>query len=150
MGASPVYVVTHSPTARLQGRRSVFRMTWAEQRERQAGTGYVGAARFLVSSGCRDVGLALGPDDREYFLWGLLADARWRGRLDHVLVANASTRLPSAAPSLEFCAIVREESDPTAPGLSVGSRTYEPAWSGGQLQVLVPLPRSARPAGPRE
>src|SRR5262249_9415049 len=66
MGASPVYAVTPSPTARLQGRRSVFRMTWAEQRERQAGPGYIGAARSVVSSGCRDVGLVLGTNDREY------------------------------------------------------------------------------------
>ena len=150
MGVSPVYAVTHSPTARLQGRRSVFRMTWAEQRERQAGPGYIGAARYVASSGCRDVGLVLGTDDREYFLWGLLADARWRGRLDHVLVDNVSARRPSAASSLEPCAIVREEFGPTAPGLRLGSRTYEPAWSHGEVQVLVPLARAATPAHPHE
>ena len=150
MGASPVYAVTHSPAARLQGRRSVFRMTWAEQRERQAGPGYIGAARFLVSSGCRDVGVVLGTDDREYFLWGLLADATWRGRLEHVRVTNASGRLPSAAPLAEPCAVVRVGVDGDPRGVTVGSRAYGPAWSRGEVQVLVPLSRAAPPARPRE
>ena len=83
---SSVYFLTGNKAHHLVGRRSVFIRTWAEQRERHAGPAYAGAARFVMSTGCADVGLALGSNDREYFLWGTLADAGWRGRIESVLV----------------------------------------------------------------
>ncbi len=82
LAGSSVYFLTGNKAHPLVGRRSVFIRTWAEQRERHAGPAYVGAARFVMSMGCADVGLALGGDDREYFLWGTLADAGWRGRMN--------------------------------------------------------------------
>jgi hypothetical protein len=94
LAVSSVYFLTGNTERLLVSRRSVFIRTWAEQRVWHAGPAYVGAARFVMSTGCADVGLALGHNDREYFLWGTLADAGWRGRIEPVLVTNASAGLP--------------------------------------------------------
>ena len=110
LAGSSVYFLTGNkahplggPPVRIQSR------PWAEQRVRHAGPAYAGAARFVMSTGCADVGLVLGSNDREYFLWGTLADAGWRGRIEPVLVTNASASArPAGGSRVEFrpCAIV--------------------------------------------
>jgi hypothetical protein len=117
-------------------------MTRAAQREAHAGPAYVGAARFVVSTGCRHVGLVMSSNDREYFLWALLADAGWRGRIEPVLVANLSSALPRPSPApLRPCAIVREGHPASfTTGAFHDGDYYGPAWSRERVQVLVPQP----------
>ena len=60
-----------------------------------------------------------------------------------MLVANPSARLTEGGrTSFRPCAIVRVGSAPTAAerGLSLGEQYYRPAWSQGEVQMLVPGP----------
>ena len=89
-------------------------------------------------------------DDREYFLWGLLADAGWRGRIESVFVANIAPELPEPSPApFRPCAIVREgqAASPTA-GVILEEQYYGPGWSHGQIQVLVPVAAAVATTGP--
>jgi hypothetical protein len=153
---SSVYFLTGNNAHHLVGRRSVFIRTWAEQRVRHAGPAYVGATRFVMSTGCADVGLALGGDDREYFLWGTLADAGWRGRIESVLVTNASASArPAGGLRVEFrpCAIIRQDAGAPATGLTLGAQSYRTTWSRDDIQVLVPdlaRPSADRTTDPRD
>ena len=140
LAASSAYVLTRNPDRPLTGRRSVFRVPWGAQRARHAGLGYVGAAQFVASTGCRDVGLALSGNDREYYIWALLADQGWRGTLRPVAVGNASASLPHpGAGAVDPCAIVRE-GNPATPDLHLGTRQYRKAWARDLVQVLTPGP----------
>ena len=155
LAGSSVYFFTGNTAHHLVGRRSVFVRTWAEQRVRHAGPAYVGAARFVMSTGCADVGLVLGDDDREYFLWGTLADAGWRGRIESVLVTNGSASAqPGGRSRVEFrpCAIVRQDAGTPGGGLTLGARSYRTTWSRDDIQVLVPdvgQPHADRTTEPR-
>ncbi len=150
LAVSSAFFLTRNPAHPLVGRKSVFRLTWAEQRAAHAGPAYVGAARFVIHSGCREVALAFGSNDSEYFLWGVLADAGWRGKLEPVLVANASARL-SAISSRSFrpCAVVRQGAT-SGIGLTIDDTYYRSAWSRDEIQVLVPasVDRSLALTGP--
>jgi len=138
LAISSAYFLTRHPARPLTGRNSILRKTWAEQRARHAGAAYVEAARLVAASGCRDVGLAVGSNDREYFLWALLADQGWRGTLRPVAVGNASARLPSPWPNADDpCAIIREGTA-LAPALVLGTRHYREAWARDVVQVLTP------------
>ena len=154
LAGSSVYFLTGNTAHHLVGRRSVFIRTWAEQRLRHAGPAYVGAARFIMSTGCADVGLLLGNNDQEYFLWSTLADAGWRGRIEPVLVTNASASArPAGGSRVEFrpCAIVRQSPDAPAPGLILGAQTYRTTWCRDDIQVLVPArPQAARTTDARD
>jgi hypothetical protein len=139
-GGSSVYFLTGNKAQPLTGRRAVFTTARAEQRVAHAGPAYVGAARFVASLGCRQVGLAMSSNDPEYFLWGLLADAGWRGRIDAVLVANISSELPKPLPGpFRPCAIIREvQVSSVATGAILEEQYYTPGWSQGRVQVLLP------------
>jgi Dolichyl-phosphate-mannose-protein mannosyltransferase len=134
--------------------RTVAKMTRADQRAARAGPAYAGAARVIAASGCRHVGVVLGGDDPEYFLWALLADAGWRGRLEPVRVVNVSARLSTNPPgSVLACALVGQHPiAPTGSPLSIGGQDYRPAWSTGNVQIFTPVGRrttagsSTRPA----
>ena len=153
LAGSSVYFLTGNTAHHLVGRRSVFVRTWAEQRARHAGPAYVGAARFVMSTGCGDVGLALDGNDREYFLWGTLTDAGWRGRIEHVLT-NASAGLPDGSRgAFRPCAIVLKNAGTPAAGLTLGARSYRTTWSRDDIQVLVPdvaQPHADRTTEPRD
>jgi hypothetical protein len=92
-----------------------------------------------MSTGCSEVGLLLGGNDREYFLWGLLADAGWRGRLEPVFVENATATLArSSGGPFRPCAIVRNEVVAGAPmPLTLDGRHYRAVWARDDIQVLV-------------
>ena len=93
----------------------------------------------------------MSSDDREYFLWGLLADAGWRGRIESVFVANVSSELPKPSPAPSRpCAIVREgqAARPTA-GAILEGQYYGPGWSHGQVQVSYREPVAAAVATTR-
>ncbi len=140
LGASSAYFLTQNQDRPLSGRRSVLRQPWAAQRARHAGQAYVDAARVVASSGCRDVGLAIGGNDREYFLWALLADRGWRGTIQPVAISNVSARLPYlGSGAIDPCAIVRE-GRAVSTGLAIGARYYRESWSHDSVQVLTPAP----------
>ncbi len=136
-----VYFLTMNQAQPLTGSESVFQTTRAEQRVAAAGPAYVEAAGFVEFSGCLQVGMALRDNDPEYMLWALLADVRWRGRLEAVLVDNVSARLADGRhPPFRPCAIVRVATGPSGAGLSLGEQHYRAAWSQGGVEVLVPAP----------
>ena len=149
LAGSSVYFLAANKAQPLVGRRAVFSTPRAEQRAAQAGPAYVGAARFVASTGCREVGLVLGSNDREYLFWALLADAGWRGRMDPVLVANVSAALTTASSTAARpCAVIRVAETPGAAsmGLTVGPQYFQPAWSRGEIAVLVPAAAPAAEA----
>jgi 4-amino-4-deoxy-L-arabinose transferase-like glycosyltransferase len=120
--------------------RAVIMTTRADQRAAHAGPGYAGAARVIAASGCRHVGLVSGSNEREYFLWALLADAGWRGRLEPVLVTNASARLPAGSLAHALpCALVQANPwSPPGSRLSIAGHDYRLVWSAGEIQVFTP------------
>ena len=54
-------------------------------------------AADIVAAGCTNVGLKLGFDSFEYPIWLKLYHRGFHGRIDHVLVENASARLATSA-----------------------------------------------------
>jgi hypothetical protein len=141
LGVSSVPFLAGNDAHPLLGRRSIFTRSWAEQRPRHAGTMFVTAASMIRSSGCAHVGLAPFPDDREYFLWALLADGAWRGRLEPVLVTNASAvvrRVPGGRP----CAIIRrwEADEEHTRGVTIETQQYRAASSRDGVELLLPVP----------
>jgi hypothetical protein len=152
LGAASVYFLAMNPAHPLVGRRAVFKTAWADQRVAHADPAYVGATRFVTSTGCLRVGLALGSNDREYIFWALLADARWSGTLEPVMVGNVSARMadPAATP-FRPCAIIRLADSPVET-LKVGEQSYRSAWSQDAVQVFVrdlPASLGSRRAGAR-
>ena len=155
LAGSSVRFLTENNAHHLVGRRSIFSSSWAEQRVAHAWPAYVGATRFVLSTGCAEVGLFLRGDDREYFVWALLADVGWRGRLGPVLVTNGSASAqPGGRSRVEFrpCAIVRQDAGTPGGGLTLGARSYRTTWSRDDIQVLVPdvgQPHADRTTEPR-
>jgi hypothetical protein len=96
--------------------------------------GYVGAAEFLRSRKCADVGLLLGWDDWEHPLWVLLANGR--GRIEHVAVTNRSARLEGRRPAFAPCGIVVAV-DTVAEAVELDGRSYCISWSGPVLKVFL-------------
>ena len=143
LAVSSVAFLEGNDAHKLVGRRSIFTRSWAEQRPRHAGAMFVTAARMIRASACAHVGVAILPDDREYFLWALLADQAWRGRLEPVLVTNASAALPRApGAGGRPCAIVRrwEVDDADARGVTIGTQQYRVASSRDGFELLLPAP----------
>jgi hypothetical protein len=75
---------------------------------------YIGAAQFLNSQECRDVGLYLDLDDWEYPLWFLLKkDKKKKVHIEHINVRNNSAVKYNKYPFNKFrpCAILSLVSD---------------------------------------
>ncbi len=99
--------------------------------------GYVGAASFLATRGCTDVGLVLGWDDWEHPLWVLLAErASDRVRVRHVAVANPSAARAANEPSFTPCALF-VGNVPVEEPYELEGRSYRLAWSDGGCKVLT-------------
>ena len=96
---------------------------------------YVGAAEFLRSRKCADVGVLLGWDDWEHPLWVLLENGR--GRIEHVAVTNSSARLQGRRPAFTPCGIVVAV-DTVAETLELDGRSYCNSWSSPVLKVFLP------------
>jgi hypothetical protein len=93
------------------------------------------AARAVAASGCRRIGLEIGPDDPEYLVWATLRAAGVRPeRLEHVSVANRSAELSRHSPFAGFapCAIV-ELAPPGIPRR--GDEIFSREWAGGRVDV---------------
>jgi len=104
--------------------------------------GYVGAAEFLRSHGCADVGLLLSWDEWEHPLWVLRADGR--GRIEHVAVTNNSARLAGRRPPFAPCGIVAGV-DTVAQTLDLDEHCYRLSWSSPVLKVFLPAECPASP-----
>ena len=98
---------------------------------------FVGAAEFLRSRGCAEVGLLVNWNGLEYALWVVLPEMRaGRGRLEHVGVTNSSVLLESRRPPFVPCAVVAQYG-PAVGTLEIGERTYHHAWSSGEVSVFL-------------
>jgi Dolichyl-phosphate-mannose-protein mannosyltransferase len=138
LAATSLYFLTANPAHALVGPGNVLSTPRAVQRAAHAGPGYVGATRLVTSLGCQEVGL-IDPagNEREYMMWALLADARWRGRLEPVLVTNISAGLPRRMPALRPCAIILL-GWPYVRALKLGTQVHRNTWSHESVQVFVP------------
>jgi hypothetical protein len=98
---------------------------------------YVGAAEFLRSQNCTEVGLLLGWDDVEHPLWALLPRLRAPGgRAQHIGVSNSSAHLESRTPPFTPCGVF-SRSKLTGEKLTVGGRSYRLAWSSNRVKVFL-------------
>jgi hypothetical protein len=124
----------------LLGERSVLKVARIDQYfpfRPMVQAEYVGAAEFLRSRNCTEVGLVLGWDDFEHPLWVLLPELRAaRGRLEHVKVDNSSARLQLRYPPFTPCAVVRI-GEATGDTLDIGAQSYRLTWSSGRMSVFV-------------
>ncbi|VVB51863.1 Dolichyl-phosphate-mannose-protein mannosyltransferase [uncultured archaeon] len=122
----------------LYGERTVFNVPREAQyfaNQMVIAVPYRGAADFIASRGCSDVGLLVREDDYEYPLWVLLSERIKGGlRIEHVALAkdNPSVKLqkdftPCAVFSVRF-------KDPV---LFVQSVKYVPGWSSQPVAVYV-------------
>jgi hypothetical protein len=107
---------------------------------------YVGAAEFLRSQNCTEVGLLLGWDDVEHPLWTLLPRAPG-GRAQHIGVSNSSAHLESRSPPFTPCGVF-SRSKLTGEKLTVGGRSYRLAWSSNGVKVFL-VDVTADPANPK-
>lgn len=139
VGAWPPLV--HNYLHPLLGNRSVLRTDRIAQYfpfRPMVQAEYVGAAEFLRSRNCADVGLVLGWDDFEHPLWVLLPEVRaGRGRLEHVRVDNSSARLQGRYRSFTPCAVVAV-GKPLGETLDLGGQLYRLTWSSGRMRLFLP------------
>ena len=98
------------------------------------------AARTVAASGCRRVGLEIGPDDPEYLIWATLeAAGAVPERMEHVRVTNRSAPLASRPPFAEFspCAVIVLA--PPGAAASEGE-FFSREWEGGRVAVRLAAP----------
>ena len=67
---------------------------------------YIGAARFLLSRKCSDIGLVFGANDWEYPLWVTLQASTRPIRIEHFNVDNISSPMPYPNGAFHPCAII--------------------------------------------
>jgi Dolichyl-phosphate-mannose-protein mannosyltransferase len=87
---------------------------------------YAVTANYLRSTGCRQVGLLLGPDSWEYPWWVLLANKGLR--IEHVGVDNLSAPLKYPLGNFQPCAVIVNGVQPP-PFIMAGTAIYGPAGS---------------------
>ncbi len=104
-------------------------------------TAYAGAVGYVDQHGCTEVGYISNQDGWEYPLVALSLRPL---RIEHVGVTNVSGRLDS----LPFapCAVMAIGASASGQMLQIGGRGYAPAWSDGQIEVLLPESQSGRGA----
>ena len=93
------------------------------------------AARAVAATGCRRIGLKIGPDDPEYLLWSALrAEGAVPERLEHVGVTNHSAPKATEPPFAGFapCAVIVLTPPGTAPS---GDEIFSREWEGGRIAV---------------
>lgn len=96
------------------------------------------AARAVAASGCRRIGLEIGPDDPEYLVWASLEEAGLRpDRIEHVGVTNRSAELLRRPHYAGFapCAVVVLAPRGAAPS---PGEIFSRDWEGGRVAVRRP------------
>jgi 4-amino-4-deoxy-L-arabinose transferase-like glycosyltransferase len=135
----------------LTGERSVVRTDRIAQyfrSFRDLKAEYVGAAEFLRSQNCREVGLLLGWDDVEHPLWALLPGLRMPGgRAQHIGVSNSSAHLERRSAPFTPCGVF-SRSKRIGEKLTFGERSYRLAWSSNGVKVFL-IDVTADPANPK-
>jgi 4-amino-4-deoxy-L-arabinose transferase-like glycosyltransferase len=99
------------------------------------------AARAVAATGCRRIGLMIGPDDPEYLLWAALrAGGAAPERVEHVGVTNRSARKASEPPFSGFapCAVIVLAPAGTPPS---GDEIFSRDWEGGRIAVRAATSR---------
>ena len=132
------YLLSQDANRRLGGKRSVVARSWANQRSTTPARPM--SARLASSStpSAATLDWRSATTTESIFLWGLLSDAGWRGRLEAVGVRNVSARLADSrgAPFVP-CAVIRQGT-PSPSGVTFGGRYYRVAWSRDDVQALAP------------
>ena len=112
---------------------------------------YLGAAHFVETLRCSDVGLLIGDYDLEYPFWTLLQKTgRQPIRIEHVDVTNSSAVKCAAIPYAGFspCAVIVVDADRNPASIAErGNYTqawsssmdavYTEAWSSGPVRVFI-------------
>ncbi len=147
LAATSAEPLVASASRPLLGPHSVLRQTRDEQVLAHANAvrpAYVEAARLVRASGCRTVGLAIGPNDPEYVIWRFLEGPGQRLRVDHHLVFNPSRDIPTGVARAP-CSIIAD-SPLGAAALSAEAGAYRVASARGTVKVLLathaPAPRA--------
>lgn len=100
---------------------------------------YMGAASFLKSKKCPQIGLSVGGDDPEYLLWAALREtANYGVRLEHVNVRNVSTVKSQVYPMNDFipCAIVSTDPHPSKQ-MATNVGVYAQEWSLTPVRIFM-------------
>lgn len=100
---------------------------------------YMGAANFLKSRKCPQIGLSVGWNDPEYLLWAALREtANYRARLEHVNVHNLSIVKSRTFPITDFipCAIVSTDPNPSKE-MATDVGVYAQKWSLTPVSVFI-------------
>jgi hypothetical protein len=108
---------------------------------------YLGAAHFLKSKKCSQIGLAMGSNDWEYPFWPLLKTKRSETiRIEHVHVKNGSGSLSTLLYFSSFspCAIISSRADQVEE-LATETGAYSKKWASIPISVFI---RQARPEAP--
>jgi hypothetical protein len=100
---------------------------------------YLGAASYLDQRQCSSIGLWDNIDDWEYPWWVALAPSGGPLLIEHVNVANDTSRLADGAPYVSFhpCAIILISSAPPAT-VDYHGATYMLSWKGAPVEIYVP------------
>ena len=112
-------------------------------RDRASREPYVGAAAFLATTNCREIGIFHSNNEPEYYLWYLLhKGGRGAPRIRHVAVKNVSHELATNVRAAETppCAVVLISPEQSET-LELDSVMYTKRW--GRSPVAVFLPREA-------
>lgn len=85
---------------------------------------YRRAAEEIANSGCKDVGLVMGPNSWEYPLWALWAASKNENiRVEHVNVKNSSEQFDYPLGAFDPCAVIGDDTKETS-RMTVNNQTY--------------------------
>jgi hypothetical protein len=94
---------------------------------------YPAAARIILDSACRDVGLVTSADSWEYPLWSLMSAQGVRLRA--VNVRNATAGLENPSPP---CAVIVLDRADRSGHLKASGRDFALAWSSSNVEIFLP------------
>jgi hypothetical protein len=134
----------------LMGDQSIWKRTRLDHyfnNRPQLRNAYLGAAHFLKSKQCGQIGLDIGPNDWEYPFWPLLnPSANEAIRIEHVNVENESGLISVLPYFSRFtpCAIISSRAD-QVDELATETGVYTKEWASSPISVFV---RKSAPQAP--
>jgi len=104
---------------------------------------YEGIASVLKKTGCKNIGLIMGPDENEYLLWvAINPSADPAIRIESVLVNNASAAFKYPLGDFVPDAIIAINDD--RPAVLLGNNIYQMVWhntgDGKQISIFMKGP----------